>query len=85
MVVGVVLLAQWAQKKLRIRKILNPLPSDMDARRERVEIEVEPPLDQGNSATTSVAAESKVEDSTAEKKIRLSPQKIETFKKKREL
>ena len=40
----------------------------MDVEGEKVEIEVEPPIDQANLATTKVTAESKVEDSTAEKK-----------------
>ena len=40
----------------------------MDAGEEEVEIEVEPPLDQGNLAFTNVAAEFKVEDSTCWKK-----------------
>ena len=78
-------------KKLRSRKILNPLPRDMNGEGEKVEIEVELSLDQANSA---LAAESKVEDLTAEKKIRLSPQngvgggeveKRETLKEKKRI
>ena len=44
---------------------------------EKVKIEEEPPLDQANLATTKVLVESKVENSTAEKKIRLSVQREE--------
>ena len=44
----------------------------MNAGGEKVKIEVEPSLAQSNSATIRVATESKVEDSTTEKKIWLS-------------
>ena len=54
----------------------------MDTGEEKVEIEEEPLLDQANLATTDVAAESKIEDSTAEKKKTFSPKR--EVKKKRE-
>ena len=67
-VVVVFLSAQWVLKMLGTRKILNPLQRDIDVRGEKVEIELEHPLDQANLVTINVAAESKIDKKLSPKR-----------------
>ena len=64
-IVAVVLLVRWALRKLRRRKILNPLPKYVGVGEEDVENEGDSLIDQTN---LTIVTESKTQDLTAEKK-----------------